>query len=248
MFAPVSTDVEICYQTFGARRRRPAAAGDGPGRADDLVGRRLLHAGSPQQASTSSATTTATPAAPRGSPGASRARQLVRAFATGRGRAPYSMSDLAGDGARPARPPRHRGGPRRRHLHGRHDRADDGDRAPGAGALADQHHVDDRAAHRRLAEPRPAADADRTAARRQGGLRRAPTRSCWQPDRLARLPDRRRRAAQARRGHLRPRRLRQRRAAPDAGASSPSPTAPCGCAASASPRSSSTAWPTRWCT
>ena len=41
-------------------------------------------------------------------------------------------------------------------LHGRHDRADDGDRAAAAGAVADQHHVDDRQAVGGLAEPDPA--------------------------------------------------------------------------------------------
>ena len=43
---------------------------------------------------------------------------------------PYTLSDMAADGDRPARPPRRRARPHHRRVDGRHDRADDGDRAP----------------------------------------------------------------------------------------------------------------------
>ena len=80
---------------------------------------------------------------------------------------PYTLSDMANDGDRPARRPRHRAGPRHGCVDGRDDRADDGDRAPGPTALGHVDHERTRRSARRGADaggPAGAADAaaDRT--------------------------------------------------------------------------------------
>ena len=163
--------VEICYQTFGDRRRRPAAAGDGPRRTDELVGPRSLHA----------ARRAGLLRHPLRQP---RHRSLLPRLRPGQPEdAGPRVPRPAGRGAvlhrrprrrrvRPPRPPRDRGRRRGRRVDGRHDRPDDGHRPSRAGPLAHQHHVDDRPSYGRMAEPGPAADADRAARPGAGGLRR----------------------------------------------------------------------------
>lgn len=97
MFAPVSSDVEICYQTFGSVDGDPLLLVMGLGGPmiwwDDDFCTRLAGAGfyviryDNRDAGRSS----------RIAARVGRA-QLVRAFSTGRGSAPYSISDLATDG------------------------------------------------------------------------------------------------------------------------------------------------------
>ena len=130
-------------------RRRAAAARDGARRPDDLVGPEPCAGCWPSAASSSSATTTATPAGPPRWPG----RVTQRPCWCGRSRA--GGADAVHDARTwpttrfaPPRPPRPRIGPPRRGLDGRDDRADDGDRAPAAGAVADVDHVDARASAR----------------------------------------------------------------------------------------------------
>ena len=104
--------------------------------------------------SSSSGTTTGTPGAPRSCAStASPSATSLRTALVGRGRAPYSIGDLAVDADRAARPPRHQAGPRRRRLDGRHDRPDPGDRPPRPGAVPDVDHVHHRSPHRRPDPP-----------------------------------------------------------------------------------------------
>ena len=79
--------------------------------------------------------------------------QFMAAFAGRAVEAPYLLTDMAADGIGAARPPRHRLGPHRRRVDGRDDRADDGHRAPDAGAHAHVDHVDHRRRRRRPARP-----------------------------------------------------------------------------------------------
>ena len=125
---------------------------------------------------------------------------------------------------RPDGPPRPRVGARDRGVDGRHDRADHGHRAAGPGALADQHHVDDRPAHGRVAAPQPVPEPAGQA-RRPGGLPRL-HRGGLEPDRLARLPADRGADPGPRRRDLGPRHQRQRRAPPDAGGHHPAEPRP----------------------
>ena len=127
LFAPVSPGIELCYQTFGSPDGDPLLLVMGLGGpmtwwdadlCERARPRRLLRHPLRQPRHR--------PLHARSAPGCARA-QLVRAFTTGRVRAPYSLDDMAGRRPRPARPPRHRVGARRRRLDGRHDRADDGD-------------------------------------------------------------------------------------------------------------------------
>lgn len=97
MFAPVSPEVEICYQTFGSVEDDPLLLVMGLGGPmiwwDDAFCIRLAEAGFHVIRYDNRDTGRSSRIAQR----ATRA-QLAKAFSTGRGRAPYSMSDLAGDG------------------------------------------------------------------------------------------------------------------------------------------------------
>jgi len=97
MFAPVSPEVEICYQTFGSVDGDPLLLVMGLGGPmiwwDDDFCTRLARAGFYVIRYDNRDTGRSSRIAQR----VTRA-QLIRAFSTGRGKAPYSMSDLAGDG------------------------------------------------------------------------------------------------------------------------------------------------------
>ncbi|UUZ60248.1 alpha/beta fold hydrolase [Nocardioides sp. B-3] len=97
MFAPVSPDVEICYQTFGSVDDDPLLLVMGPGGPmiwwDDDFCTRLAGAGFHVIRYDNRDTGRSSRIAAR----VGRA-QLVRAFSTGRGSAPYSISDSAADG------------------------------------------------------------------------------------------------------------------------------------------------------
>ena len=117
--------------------------------------------------------------------------------------APYLLTDMAADGIGAARPPRHRLRPHRRRVDGRDDRADDGDRAPGAGAHAHVDHVHHRRRRRRPAHPGGDAGAAQPG-RPPPARKRSPV-----PSRRAAIisapdPLRRGARAQAGRGGLRP--------------------------------------------
>lgn len=96
LFAPVSPAVEICYQTFGSPDDDPVLLVMGLGGPmiwwDDDFCIRLAQAGFHVIRYDNRDTGRSSRIAQR----VTRA-QLVRAFTTGRGSAPYSMSDLAGD-------------------------------------------------------------------------------------------------------------------------------------------------------
>lgn len=97
MFAPVSSDVEICYQTFGSVDGDPLLLVMGLGGPmiwwDDDFCTRLAATGFYVIRYDNRDTGRSSRIAAR----VGRA-QLVRAFSTGRGSAPYSISDLAADG------------------------------------------------------------------------------------------------------------------------------------------------------
>lgn len=97
MFAPVSAEVEICYQTFGSPDDDPLLLVMGLGGPmiwwDDDFCIRLAEAGFYVIRYDNRDTGRSSRIASR----VTRA-QLVRAFSTGRGRSPYSISDLAADG------------------------------------------------------------------------------------------------------------------------------------------------------
>ncbi len=97
MFAPVSSDVEICYQTFGSVDGDPLLLVMGLGGPmiwwDEDFCTRLAEAGFHVIRYDNRDTGRSSRIAAR----VGRA-QLVRAFSTGRGSAPYSISDLAADG------------------------------------------------------------------------------------------------------------------------------------------------------
>ena len=185
-----SPGIELCYQTFGDPDDDPLLLVMGLGGPmtwwDTDLCERLARAGFFVIRYDNRDTGRST----RSAPGSRRA-QLVRAFA-GRARAGAVLARRHGRRRpRPPGPPRHRGRARRRGLDGRHDRPDHGHARARAGAVADQHHVHDRTPHGRLAEPVPAADADRAAQARARGLRAGERRDV-EGDRLPRLPLRRR--------------------------------------------------------
>jgi pimeloyl-ACP methyl ester carboxylesterase len=94
--APVTADVELCYQTFGDPDDEPLLLVMGLSGPmtwwDDPLCEQLASAGFHvvryDNRDTGRSSRVATPV---------RHAQLLRAFATGRARAPYTMSDLAGD-------------------------------------------------------------------------------------------------------------------------------------------------------
>ena len=97
MFAPVSAEVEICYQTFGSADGDPLLLVMGLGGPmiwwDDDFCTRLAEAGFYVIRYDNRDTGRSSRIATR----VTRA-QLVRAFSTGRGKPPYAISDLAADG------------------------------------------------------------------------------------------------------------------------------------------------------
>ena len=204
-------------------RRRAAAARDGPRRTDDVVGPGLLRPCSPRPASTSSATTTATPAARPGSAPASPATSWCGRSPAGGSGAPYTMSDLAGDAV------------------GLLDHLGlDSAHVVGVsmgGMIAQTMAVEHPARVRSLTSIMSTTGRrtvgwqhpsllPRLIAPRKAG-REAYVESSvvmWSLIGSAGLPVRPRRAPHPRRGHLRPRRQRQRCAAPDAG--DPDPARP----------------------
>jgi hypothetical protein len=121
-------------------------------------------------------------------------------------------------------PPGPRVGERRRSVDGRDDRPDDGDPAAGPGALADQHDVDDREAHGRLAAPEPVPEPAGQA-RGPRGLPRLQRRRVEQ-DRLPRLPAGRGASAGPRGRDLGPRHQRERHAPAHAGRDHPAQPRP----------------------
>ena len=156
LVAPVGNEVELCYQTFGDPADEPLLLVMGLGGPmtwwDTELCVMLADAGFYVVRYDNRDTGRST-----------RIRARVKREPAGAG-----VRRPQGEGAvlhvRPRRrrrradgPPRPRVRARRRHLDGRHDRADRRHRAPEAGAVADQHHVDDRQALRGLAGPAPAS-------------------------------------------------------------------------------------------
>ncbi len=164
LFAPVNRDVELCYQTFGDPDGEPVLLVMGLGGPmtwwDPEFCRMLAARGCYVIRYDNRDTGRSTRVKER-----VRRPALVRAFAGRGGRPPYTLGDMADDGFGLLDHLGLDGRPRGRHLDGRHDRADDGDPPPRPGALADQHHVDDRQALGGLAAPSAAADAGRPARR-----------------------------------------------------------------------------------
>ena len=157
LFAPVGRDIELCYQTFGDPDDEPLLLVMGLGGPMTWWDAELCQLLADRGFYVVRYDNRDTGRSSRG-PGRVTRATLVRAFAGRRVRAPYSLSDMAEDafglldhlGLESAHV--------LRRVDGRDDRPDHGDRAPGAGALADQHHVHDRQAHGRLAAPEPAAE------------------------------------------------------------------------------------------
>ena len=97
LVAPVGSDVELCYQTFGSPDDDPLLLVMGLGGPmnwwDTELCRRLAQAGFFVIRYDNRDTGRSTKVRAR-----VRRTQLVRAFTTGRARAPYSLDDMAGDG------------------------------------------------------------------------------------------------------------------------------------------------------
>ena len=249
LFAPVGNEVELCYQTFGDPDGEPLLLVMGLGgpmtwwdhelcadaRRSGLLRRPLRQPRHRSLEPRIRAPGHAAPAGPRlrrpAGPGAvldERPRRRRR---------------------RAARPPRPRVRARRGRLDGRHDRPDRRDRAPAPRAVADQHHVDDRPAHGRLAGPRaccPPLIAPRKPGRESyvadaaspSGTSSAPPTTPPTASALAR----------AGRRDLRPRLQRQRGDAPDDGDPDPARPHPAAAQPAGARPWSCTGRPTRWCT
>ena len=157
LFAPVGREVELCYQTFGTPDGEPLLLVMGLGGPMTWWDARAVPAaGRPRFPRDPLRQPRLRPLQPGRRPGDSNHAGPGRRRPSGAGAV---LPGRHGRGRlRAPRPPRARVRARLRRLDGRHDRPDHGDRAPGAGALADQHHVDHRQAHGRLAAPLAAAE------------------------------------------------------------------------------------------
>ena len=126
--------IEVAYERFGDPRAARAAR-DGPWHADHRLGRGLLRGARRPRLPRRSASTTATSASRRTSPTRRRPTWSRRSCAATPRRRLHAVRHGRGQ-RRAARRARPRERARRRRLDGRHDRPDDGDRAPRARALA----------------------------------------------------------------------------------------------------------------
>ena len=132
--SPPPTPSDRASSTRRSVARRPgAAAGDGLQRPAHRLGRRASASCSPTAAATSSASTTATAGCRRTSTAQRVDPMAVMRRRLGGAELPAVPVHAVRHGhrrRRPARPPRHRAGPRRRRVDGRDDRPDDRHRAP----------------------------------------------------------------------------------------------------------------------
>ena len=177
LFAPVSPGVELCYQTFGDPDDEPLLLVMGLGGPMTWWDPELCTSW-PRPASSWSATTTATPVARRRLEGQVTRRALVQSFLGRGGTPPYTLDDMAGD----AFGLMDHLGWDSAHIVG----VSMGGMIVQTMAIAQPRRVRSMTSimstlgkrTRRLAAPLAAADADRRAAGRPGGLRRRARRRC----------------------------------------------------------------------